>query len=167
MKNTHVIRKLTDLERHNIYQDLEQIKVFFEFHAPKSEKYSKYGGLRDGKTVWLHGLNGDFLYQAKHIIDIINQHSIDLGNKNIGRVYVHRLNPNQQIFNHKDIDEDYFYQIDRYQIILDLPETVAIKQKGSIVEDFSLIYFNHFIQHAYSNDSDKDWYIIVFDLYKI
>jgi hypothetical protein len=169
MENTHIVRKLTDTERHNIYQDLERVKDCFDLHSPNSKKYMRYGGLRDGQTVWLHGLNGNFLHvdNAKNIINFIDQFAKFSGKQKIGRTYIHKLKPGQQIFKHKDTDEEYFYQIDRYQIILDLPETVYIKQKGSSVSEFSLIYFNHLIQHAYSNDSDKDWYLIVFDLYKI
>lgn len=168
MKNTHIIRKLTDIEQHNIYQDLERIEDCFDLHSPNSEKYMKYGGLRDGKTVWLHGIDGEFSHKdkAENIINFINQYAILSGHDKIGRTYIHKLTPGQQIFKHKDIDEEYFYRIDRYQIVLDLPDTVKINQKGSIVSDFSLVYFNHFIQHAYSNNSNKNWYLIVFDLYK-
>lgn len=168
MENTHVIRKLTDIERHSIYQDLERIEDCFDLHSPNSEKYMKYGGLRDGKTVWLHGINGEFLHRdkAENIINFIDQYAKLTEDRKIGRAYIHKLKPSQQIYKHKDIDEEYFYHIDRYQIILDLPKRIEIHQKGRIVSDFSLVYFNHFIQHAYSNKSDKNWYLIVFDLYK-
>lgn len=168
MKPSHVIRPLSDTEINVLRKEYNQLSEKNLKKHSSTETYNKWGGLRDGKSVWLHDVQGDFVNQKEFsgIIKIIKSIKEELNYKSIGRCYIHKLDPGMKIYPHTDKREPYFYEIDRFQLYLSKPQNLSIIQKGSTVEENSLIFFNHLIKHSYYNESEESFILTVFDFFK-
>lgn len=133
----------------------------------------KLGKTNGGKTIWLHhrSRKSDWLtYNDTNInllIDFIKTIAIEFHNSHeFGRAYIHRLKPSQQVSPHVDApyDPEYFSNVTRYQIFLDIPENVEIESTPMPAPN-SLILFRNDILHSYYNNSTVDLIFIVFDIF--
>lgn len=166
MKATHVVQKVYSTE--TVLK--EAVANFNVAAGPHSdvEHYMRSSPLRHGKTVWLRkGLDENRenteLFLNAHILTL----SVGLllgGRCRVGRAYIHRLQPGQRIDRHNDSEQTYYYRVERYQVYLNKPEGMVIYHDGPDIEAGHLMYFNHFAFHEYINNSNEDFYLLVFDL---
>lgn len=166
MKPTHIVRPVDP-------SSMLAEMVYFDQHCEQHSTqriYELTGPLRHGRTVWLKGdRNLTFRQSVRENFDIcirfieaIKEH---FGYTDVGRSYVHRLQPGQSIDRHADVAEEYFYRVDRFQVYLNYPEGLEIVHQGEHGPN-ALIFFNKQAHHEYHNRSSEDWYLLVFDLEK-
>jgi hypothetical protein len=129
------------------------------------------GALRHGKTVWLRrGLEGEwentdrFLTVHMYLLGFMMDRRQSCNGVRAGRTYIHRLKPGQHIDKHSDFAETYFLFVERYQVYLNKPPGMKIVHDGPDIQAGQLIRFNQFADHEYVNDSDQDFYMLVFDV---
>jgi hypothetical protein len=170
MLNSYPIRALSKKETSAIQQDLQNFDHYADVHYV-DRGYLTSGGLRDGKSVWISNDSGDLLIQKdfSNTITVIDQIKHEMNYSLLGRSYIHKLRPKEKIHRHTDDNEElsnYFHKIDRYQILLDLPSGLTISQPKSKFVKNSIIKFDHRSPHAYDNQSEENFFIIVFDFYQ-
>jgi hypothetical protein len=147
---------------------LEEVKNNFDRkadHHSTQEYYMRGGALRHGRSVWLSRSFGGKMENTELFPNIDTfLLGFCLSNKTrLGRTYIHRLKPNQHIDKHADVNEPYFFNVARYQIYLNKPLGVRIVHDGPDIPAGQLMYFNLFEDHEYINDSNEDFYLLVFD----
>jgi hypothetical protein len=168
MEFTHVIRSLLDKETLDLKEELKAFDLVSAEHNPTSEIYKRFGGLREGHTVWIKRQNTDYIQQElfSKTISIIENIKEELNFKDVGRVYIHKIPAGKKIHKHADTDDKYFFSVDRFQILLDIPKELKILQANHQASENSLLYFNHLLDHAYENNSSQDFFIYVIDFLK-
>lgn len=152
---------------------LTEALAYFDQHCEQHSDgriYTLVGPLRHGKTVWLKSdKNTKFRFGLREHFDIcmrfITAIQEEFGYDGIGRAYIHRLKPGEHIDRHADVAEEYFFKVDRFQVYLNFPEGMVVQHDGEQGPN-SLIYFNKHVAHEYRNNSQENWYLLVFDLEK-
>jgi hypothetical protein len=126
--------------------------------------YRKTGSLRDGSSIWYHNKEGDYLNSLTCVetVEFIKRFA---NGRQVGRCYMHRMMPGTVIYPHNDQAYQYFFEIDRYQIFLDMPAGFAVQHKHQ-PQPNSVNWFDHLALHAYQNKSDQPVYFLVIDLFK-
>lgn len=157
-----LIRHLLPEEKQIIEEEINNNLLKFRNHTRINTSALRYGKtiyLTDGTTFIAEG------YFPK-TITLLKDVAANLASETFGRVYIHRLQPGEFIVRHADTAELYFFDILRYHIYLDIPDDVKILHSGDTIAPNSIILFNHQKLHEYINNSDKNIFFLVFDLYK-
>jgi len=170
MKQSNVIRKLTVEEIYTLKQELSLNDNLWLPHSPNLNLTA----LKDGKSIhiqWyddnlnLVSSNWDKFPKTKLLLD-----SFNAGNK-LGRVYWHRLLPNEIIQPHNDSLIPFVSSgqlLFRYQIYLDIDQSIVIYIDGKKIDNLnienSLIDFELRNIHYYKNSSNTSFYLLVFDI---
>jgi len=123
-------------------------------------------------TIWAHSriIDTDWLnYEnegVKTFVDIIYKYVLEFNsNPKFGRMYLHRLHPGGIIPRHRDnSDQPYFSIIKRYQLFLNIPESIVI-ESAPLPSKNSILCFNHNEFHYYENKSNENLFFCVFDLF--
>jgi hypothetical protein len=126
-----------------------------------------------GKTVHLNACDNELIFKYSILNSLPNTNKIIsdiVGSNYIGRVYWHRLMPNDTINAHTDSDIEFVKDnklIHRYQIYLEcVARNIIIlddEYKNSVEFEYSLVDFALTNTHYYKNKSNKPWYLLVFD----
>lgn len=162
------IRNLTPEEIAGFYQEARGI-VHWTKHAGKNET-----ALNEGDTLHVNWII-DKKQETPSSVDFLVPYTMkfireQFGDPKLGRCYWHKLAPGQQIKPHRDtlgyVSDDTV--LTRYQIYLDIPDDFDLifdeeKQQPDRWAR-SLVGFCYKKLHSYSNRSQKDFYILVFDI---
>lgn len=162
---THIVRSVDPSPL------LTEVLAYFDQHCEIHSMIGSYhllGPLRNGRTVWLKSeKNTGFRFGLRDHFNIcmrfIESVRDEYGYTDVGRAYIHRLNPGQSIDKHADIQEKYFFAVDRFQVYLNYPSGLVINHEG-VHGPNSLMAFNKIDMHEYINNSKENWYLMVFDL---
>ncbi len=158
------LRFLNPNEYSEIKNEIGLVSANFGLHET-FENYSTRGGLRDGRTIWLQQYNHREIQYQSELANTIALIKELADTRRLGRFYIHRLEPGQQIYDHVD-GHEYHSMVDRFHIYLDIEKEVIIKHNGPVVLPWSIIQFDLHSNHSYENKSKENLDFIVFDLYK-
>lgn len=156
------------------YNELLVNSSAFGLHS-KNKMYIESGPLRECKTVYIldnqfnttadvNKFNETFLLlnRLKNVVDPSNK-------RLLVRSYVTILEPKKQIYSHCDTDGPYWNTIDRYQFYYTGNDnmTQLIDDTLFPIAPGYLYQFDHRQIHAYTNNSNQNLMLMVFDLQKI
>ena len=168
--NTTIIRSLSADEIQSFTREITEIpKNKWRKHYPIRNRTK----LRDGESIhlnWISDEKYDFIREQKDQAPMIWKFIQDyLDSHVIGRAYIHRLKPGDSIIKHNDqVHVQSLKIISRYHIYLDIPDSVELFLDDKIEDNpqcfrFTISDFALSRDHYYKNNSDQNWYFIVFD----
>jgi hypothetical protein len=171
--NTHmteILRSLTPLEIRLLQDVCVDPLTPWKSHVPI--EYMNLTALRDGKSMHIRFFDEDFgevlAYDNRHkypaLVDTLR--SIG-GNRDIGRTYIHKLGPGQEIIPHRDGSQYFNHVHTRYHLYLDIPPGSLLilddEKKNIDMYANKLVQFTYDLNHQYKNNGTIDWYVCVFD----
>lgn len=128
-----------------------------------------------GKTLWLRPKFGPWrltdineCVTLKNMLSkyqkILNPEIQEGITHNFGRVYIHRMQPGQEIGRHYDFnDQPYMSLLSRFHLYGNISDGNIIESVPP-VEENCFMYFNHNEWHEYKNYSKDNLFFIVYDL---
>lgn len=128
-----------------------------------------------GKTLWLRPKLGPWrltdIHEIATLKNILSNYQKKLNpaieeevTHDFGRVYLHCLQPGQNISRHYDFnDQPYMSLLSRFHLYGNIADGNIIESVPP-VEENCFMYFNHNEWHEYKNNSKDNLFFIVYDL---
>ncbi len=177
--STRIAQRLSELEKTDIADELRQSNLVWGPHYLL--KKIEGAPLRHGKTIYVKSINvltheiivdnSQLFKKTIEILTRITGHNT----QDLARSYWHKLEPNDRIDIHKDIDEggtSYFKKITRYLLFLDMKEgfiAILNQQLWNYSEERLLsrvlLEFDPSDWHFFFNASESDIKFLVADFY--
>lgn len=169
--NTHVVREIDQEDLYHLYHEVVNAVIW----KPHSENL-KNTALKEGFSCHVHWVldddnltvNLDNRKKFPKTMEVIKKL---FPKKKFGRIYWHRLLPQNKIDLHTDAALKFVKNNlieSRFQIYLDIPEDFILMFEGGRVNhkifQNSLVNFNLRAPHFYKNNSNQNVYFLVFDV---